>query len=129
VVTLTIGFANPVFTATLTQTITVQLLHPCVTTLITTSQTIGALQYTFGDPAVLTAFLDFGDSVSLDYNLPGFCPLVYTLDPPATASSFGASIQTSPLAISVLTTDTSLMGQTISLAIKANAIPQQTAAS
>lgn len=125
--TLKVAFANAVFTNTITKIISVELLHPCKATQITSLQIIVAMKYTFGNPALTTTFTTFDDSASTAYSTPGLCKLVYSLEPAADATAYGVSVQTGSLAIQVLTTDTNLLGKTISLTLVANVDPQQTA--
>jgi hypothetical protein len=55
-VTITVGFANSLYTAQLTTTVNVAFFHPCKQTVITSSQTIPVLQHMFGDPALQYTF-------------------------------------------------------------------------
>jgi len=91
-VNLVINFANPLYLSTLTQTLSLTLLHPCKITLITTSQVINPITYPFGGAAVLTAFTNFADTVSVEYGLPTLCGLVYTLSLAADATTYGTTI-------------------------------------
>lgn len=63
-VNLVINFANPLYLGTLTQTLSLTLLHPCKITLITTSQVINPITFPFGGTTVLTPYTIFADTVS-----------------------------------------------------------------
>ena len=63
-VSLAVAFANAAFPATLTQTVSVTLLHPCKTTTISTTQTISDKVYVFGAAAIQQLFTQFSDTVS-----------------------------------------------------------------
>ena len=78
-VNMVVGFVTPAFTQTITETFTVTLLHPCKTTLLTTSQTVGPLSYTFGDPVLTYLFAAFDDSVATQYGVAGLCAPVFSL--------------------------------------------------
>lgn len=108
---LTIGFLNPLYTQTIQQTILVTVLHPCKKTLITTTQTLPNLTYKFSEPALLSPFSAFVDSVATDYATSALCNLVYSINLAADATTFGVTIKTSPsLQIEVLALDKSLIG-------------------
>ena len=125
-VSLVIAFADVTLTPTLTQLLTVNLLHPCKITLITTSQAIGPITFPFGQPPVLTPFTNFADDVSVAYSNPTLCGLTYSLALAADATTFGVSIIVgAPNQIQVTTLDQSLLGQTVTLTLLANATPQQ----
>ena len=66
-VSIVVTFSNTNLPSTITQTLSVTLLHPCKTTVITTSQTISALFYVFGDLATNQPFVIFSDTVSNEY--------------------------------------------------------------
>ena len=63
-VNIVVAFANTCFPATLAQTLSVTLLHPCKTTTISSSQTIPGLVYVFGAAATQHLFVEFSDTVS-----------------------------------------------------------------
>jgi hypothetical protein len=64
-VVITIGFARADLAhISLTQTLTVNLIHPCKLTTITTSQTITDIVHMFGDPLFSKTFLPYADSVA-----------------------------------------------------------------
>jgi hypothetical protein len=64
-VDITIGFARADLAhISLTQTLTVTLIHPCKLTTITTSQTITDIVHMFGDPLFKKTFLPYADSVA-----------------------------------------------------------------
>ena len=63
-VNIVVTFVNTSYNSTITQTLSVTLLHPCKTTVITTSQTIPALFHIYGDAATNQPFFDFSDTVS-----------------------------------------------------------------
>ena len=63
-VNIVVAFANACFPATLAQTLSVTLLHPCKTTTISSAQTIPGLVYVFGAAAIQQEFVQFSDSVS-----------------------------------------------------------------
>ena len=91
-VSIVVAFANSNYTSTLTQTLSVTLLHPCKTTTISTTQTIPSLSYLFGATATQQQFFEFTDSVSTQYSVPGLCALSYLIALSADAISFGVSI-------------------------------------
>ena len=127
---LVVGFAEASYTQTITEIISVTLLHPCKLTLITTAQTIADQQYVFGDPTLLISFSAFADSVSVEYGIAGLCALTYSLSLATDATAYGATILTTPsLQISVLTTNNLLFGTSVSLTLLANGTPQQDTAS
>lgn len=77
---------------TLTETFTVNLLHPCKLTVIKTTQTILDIVYPLGNPSLSTPFVEFGDTVSGEYGVIGLCGLVYSLELAADATRYGTSI-------------------------------------
>lgn len=91
-VNLVVSFANVLYLGTLTQTITVNLLHPCKITLITTSQVINDIVFPFGGATVLTPYTNFADTVSAEYGIPTLCGLIYSLSLPADATTYGTTI-------------------------------------
>ena len=72
------------------------MLHPCKTTLISSTQTLPNLIYSFGSPALLSPFSAFADSVASDYATPGLCSLTYSIGPAANAVAFGVTVLTTP---------------------------------
>jgi hypothetical protein len=109
---MTVKFANTAYPSTITQALSVTLIHPCKTTIITTTQTISNVIYNYGGPATQQLFTQFSDTVSSQYGVPGLCSLTYTLALSADATAFGVSILfISPnYYIQVLTLDLALMG-------------------
>ena len=64
-VSIVVAFTNAVYyPATLTQTLSVTLLHPCKTTTISTTQTIPGLVHVYGQAAYQYLFTQFTDSVA-----------------------------------------------------------------
>jgi hypothetical protein len=121
-VTLTVKFQNPLFTATLDDTVTVTLLHPCKVTTITSSQTIPDITYGVTTAAVLTPFTAFTDNVSALYpNPPLLCGLSYHIENAATAAADGVTI--SGMNIRVQTNDLLLIGTTVQFHLFANSTP------
>ena len=112
-----IAFAEATYPATLAHVVTVNLKHPCLVTLLTTTQTIPGIDFPFGDPELRTSFVAFSDSVSEAYGIPDFCQLTYSLEVAADATMFGVSVDNSvaPPEIVVFTTDSTLKGQQVSL--------------
>lgn len=70
---MTVGFSRPDLAMTLVQNFMVTLLHPCKVTLITTPQIMPPLDFMFGSPTTIMPFLDFDDSASTEYGVPGLC--------------------------------------------------------
>ena len=64
-VSILVAFANTAYPATLTQILSVTLLHPCKTTMISTTQTISNMVYVFGAAAIQQLFSQFSDTVSI----------------------------------------------------------------
>jgi hypothetical protein len=88
------------------------------------------MQFYLGDTAMSKVFTAWTDTVSTAYAVAGLCNLSYSLLPGADATTFGVTIVTTPsLAIRVITTNSSLIGQSVSLSVRANATPQQDTAS
>jgi hypothetical protein len=107
----------------------VTLLHPCKTTVISTAS-ITNKQFYLGDTALSQIFTAWTDTVSTAYAVAGLCNLSYSLFPEADATNFGVTLVTTPsLAIRVITTNSLLIGQSVSLSVTANATPQQDTAS
>ena len=66
------------------------------------------------------------DSVSTEYSIPGLCSLVYSLELAADATAYIVTIvEGTPNQIQVATTNTALVGITITLTLLANATPLQ----
>ena len=105
----------------ITFNVVVTLLHPCKVTSLTSSQTISTIIYPFGDPTVNTPFTAFDDSVATQYSDPTLCGLVYSITDPTSATNFGVAL--SGMQITVVTTDSSLIGQSVNLNLLANANP------
>jgi hypothetical protein len=123
-INLVVSFVNPLYLGTLTQTLSLTLLHPCKLTLITTSQVINPITYPFGGAAVFTAYTNFADTVSAQYSLPTLCGLIYSLSVAADATNYGVTIITgSPNQIRVVTNTEALKGTSVSLTMSANATP------
>jgi len=123
-ISLVISFTNTIWPGTLTEQLTLILLHPCKKTIITTSQTIGPINFDFGGSAVLTSFNNFSDSVATSYNIAGLCGLTYSLSLADDATTYGVSIVTgTPNQIRVLTNTASNKGTSKSLTLSANANP------
>ena len=88
------------------------------------------MSYKFNDLALATSFLAFDDSVATSYSVPGLCALTYTLSLAADATNYGVTVNSVTKQISVLTTNSGLIGTSISLTLSANSsILQQTTAS
>jgi hypothetical protein len=88
------------------------------------------MQFYLGDTAFSQVFTAWTDDVSTAYAVAGLCNLSYSLFPEADANTFGVTLETTPsLAIRVITTNASLIGQSVSLSLTANATPQQDTAS
>jgi hypothetical protein len=104
-VNMVVGFSRADLTMTKTEIFTVTLLHPCKKTLLTTTQTIAAMNYIFGDPAMVTGFTAFNDSVALQYGVPTLCALSYSLSPSADATKYAVTVDTPTLKIQVVTAD------------------------
>ena len=111
-VSLVVTFADVNLTQSITETLSVTLLHPSKTTIISSTQTIPNLLYTFGDAALQQAFTEFTDSVSTQYGVVGLCALNYALSPSGDATTYGVLIVNTPpnYFIQVLTTDPLLIG-------------------
>jgi PKD repeat protein len=125
-VNIVVTFANVLYTGTITQTITVNLLHPCKITLITTPQTISTITFPFGGATVLTPYTNFLDTVSAEYSIPTLCGLVYSISVAADATIYGTTIVVgAPNQISVYTNDPAIKGTQKALNLFANATPQQ----
>ena len=73
----------------------------------------------FGDPVLITNFLAFDDSVATDYGLPDLCSLTYSLSLAADATNYGVALNSATPSISLLTTDSFLIGTSIALTISA----------
>ena len=58
-VNLVVSFINSAYTATLTETFSLTLLHPCKITVITPSQLSTTINFIFGFPAVSITFSNF----------------------------------------------------------------------
>ena len=63
-VNLVVGFDRADVSVVLTETFNVVLVHPCKETLVYSEQTIGPLEYYFGDPDLLWTFTDFENTVA-----------------------------------------------------------------
>lgn len=109
------------YLVSITETINVTLLHPCKTTIITTSQTINNITYTLDDPASVLTFLPFNDSVSTQYSVNNLCGLVYSLSLAATATTYGATVNSAANSISVQATNYLLIGTSAQLVLSAAA--------
>jgi len=123
-VSLVVTFANVAYPGTLTETLTINLLHPCKVTSLTTAQVIPDIIFPFGGTTVLTPYTDFSDSVSTQYGIPTLCALVYSLELAASATTYGVTIIPGvPNQISVYTNDPLLKGTQVSLTMSAVATP------
>ena len=71
-VSIIVAFANSGYTSTITQTLSVTLLHPCVLTVINEAA-IPAMSFVIGDAPTLEMFLQMTDSVAILENDPKFC--------------------------------------------------------
>ena len=109
-VNLVIGFQRVDLTQTTTQQISVELIHPCKQTLLTTPQTIDDMSYMFGDAALITPFMPFDDSVAIQYGVAGLCNLLYSLELASDATNYGVTVDSVAPSISVLTTNNLLIG-------------------
>jgi len=109
----------------------VTLLHPCKKTLLTTSQTIADIYYTSGDPALLTSFASFDDSVAAQYNVIGLCAPVYSLESISDATAYEVTADSAGLYISVHSSNQFLIGSVVTLTLKADSsvVAQDTASS
>jgi hypothetical protein len=123
---LVVGFANALYTNTLTETITINMISPCTQTTISASA-ISDISFSFGTTtALVTPYTDFTDSVSTQYGVTNLCALVYSLSLAADATTYGVSLVTGlPNSISVLTTNGALKGTQIALTMSAVATPAQ----
>lgn len=97
VVVITIGYTDPLYTQTSTVSISVTINHPCILTVISSSQTISDIYYLLGDPKLNIPFVLFSDSVSAEYGNPTLCALTYQLSLASDATNFGASVNSSTL--------------------------------
>lgn len=114
---------------TLTENFDIELLHPCVATVISTSQTISPINYTIGSGLFSKTFIAFSDTVSGQYGV-GFCGLVYTLVAAADANNYGVYIDATmfSFSINVNSANNALAGNAVTLSIVAHSTPQQTSA-
>jgi hypothetical protein len=124
-VNLVVGFSRADLTMTFTQTFSVKLLHPCKTTVITTSQNIASITHQFGDPVTITSFTAYSDSVATQYGVSSLCALVYSLTVASDATSFGVTVNSSSLKISTLPTDHLKINQNTNLTLHANSSTAQ----
>ena len=114
-----IGFQRPDLTQTLTEVIQVVLLHPCKLTQITLTQSVSDTSILFGDPAVIAPFA-FTDSVATQYGVPGLCALSLTLSPSADAATFGVTLDSVGLTITVYPPNKLLIGQSATFTLIAD---------
>ena len=88
------------------------------------------MSYKFNDLALATNFLAFDDSVATAYGVPGLCALTYNLSLASDATNYGVTVNSATKQISVLTTNSGLIGTSISLTLSANSsVVQQATAS
>lgn len=99
------------------------LLHPCKKTLLTTTQTIADISYTYPVSPLVKPFSAFADSVGVAYSNPTLCGLTYSLSDPTDASNFGVSLN--GFNIEVSSVDITRIGQQITLQLRVDAVPQQ----
>lgn len=92
-------------------------------TVITTSQTIGPINFNFGSTTLLTPFTAFSDSQGTCYANTALCPLTYSVS----ANTYGVTVVAGPK-ISVYTTNSALKGTSTTITLTANSTPQQTSA-
>ena len=64
---------------TLTENFDIELLHPCVATVISTSQTIGPINYTVGSGIQAFTFTQFVNTVGQQYSNDWLCTIDYAL--------------------------------------------------
>jgi hypothetical protein len=106
------------YTAASSQSFSLQLKHPCIVTTISTTQTIGPINFNFGGTTLLTPFTAFTDTEGACYGMPGLCPLTYTVS----ANTYGVTVVTGP-AISVYTINQALKGTSTTITLTANSTP------
>ena len=80
---------------------------------------------------MLTPITAFSDSVSTQYSTPTLCALTYSLSLAADATTYGATVDSATLKISVYTVSTALVGTSTTLTLSANSsvVQQDTASS
>lgn len=124
-IAVTVGFT--LYPQTVSQPLNFDILSPCMLTSISTSQTIGPIDYMFGSPASLTPFTEFSDTQSDCYLIPGLCQLNYQIIPNTWTSIINGDLINAILPqISVFTNDPLAKGASgLTYKLVANTTPQQ----
>lgn len=74
-VSIVVGFVTAGYPTTITQTVSITLIHPCVVTTIIPSPALVTMDYMCGRPAMTQVFTAFTDSVSTSYGVANLCNL------------------------------------------------------